>query len=55
MTNRDVLDINMQENWDDYGILAVNNKKGTPRYMVELQMKAQIYKIMVDTGTVFRF
>ncbi len=51
LPNRDVLDINMQENWDDYGILAVNNKKGTPRYMVELQMNAQIYKFMIDTGS----
>ncbi len=50
-SNRDVLDIHMQANWDDYGNLAVNNKKGTPRYMIELKMNETAFKFTVDTGS----
>ena len=49
-SNSDVLDIHMQEKWDDYGVLAINKKKGTPRYKIELKLNTKKFKFMTDIG-----
>ncbi len=48
----DVLDLDAEPNdWDEYGALAVSQKKGTPRYTIQLQIGTGRFEFMVDTGS----
>ena len=48
----DVLELDAgPPDWDEYGVLAVSQKKGTPRYTIQLQIGSSRFEFMVDTGS----
>ena len=48
----DILDISAEPpDWDDYGVLAVSQKPGTPRYTIPLHFGSNEFEFMVDTGS----
>ena len=49
--NSDVRDLHMHKTWDDYGVLAMRQKKGTPGYKIPVEICRRSLKFMMNTGS----